>query len=62
VVGPQLRAAIRVVPVSILSVGGVGRFRSAARARSGRPHISDGRASLFGEGSFTGPERTPVAA
>src|ERR1035437_5132257 len=41
-VGPQLRAAIRVVTVSILSVGGVGRFHSAARARSGRPHISDG--------------------
>ncbi len=33
-VGPQLRAAIRVVTVNILSVGGVGRFHSAARARS----------------------------
>src|ERR1039458_3256743 len=42
-VGPQLRAAIRVVTDGILSVGGVGRFHSAARARSGRPHFSDGR-------------------
>jgi len=50
-----------VVTVSILSVGGVGRFHSAARARSGRPHISDGRVSVPAERSVCEDRQGPLS-